>query len=69
MLFGQPTQAQQLIDAEFILKQNQTLLEQNQALKDEIFKMQKDHESLKASHYYKASSLEGKLEAHVEQSV
>lgn len=31
--------------------------------------MQKDHESLKASHYYKASSLENKLEAHVEQSV
>jgi hypothetical protein len=38
---------------------------ENQKLIDEVFKMKKDRESLKASHYYKACSLEEKLEAHV----
>jgi hypothetical protein len=37
-------------------------LEENRILKDELFKLKKEHESMKASHYFKAISLEGELQ-------
>ncbi len=50
-------------------KENEALYLENTALREEMFRMQKEHESLKAQYYYKASSLEGKLQTHVEHSV
>lgn len=44
-----------------LMQKNNQLEAENRQLQDELFRLRKESESIKASHYYKASSLESKL--------